>query len=808
MINTILVLSKQQQQCHTVGLLRRSRPSTSLDSSSFLAASWHRQPRRTMVSSSSILNTAAHRHHGGDDDPRRLPSPRLQLNVFSTADVGCWLAPFPIPFQQINFNSRGRSFSSESDNSHNQDQPRKASQDGERRSGQRGRPQQKKQQQQNELLTVSDILADYTRRCKQLKPSQVSSVWNHLGKAVQKSRNWEEMQNFWMDHKASLQTLVDHTICSADRFNGRSTATVTQSLVKLQHLTNSKSIGDDHQLLWNALLRRTILLLQSNEFNAQDISNLLWAYAKAADGINVIDGPLLDVLAKTASIGIADFNPQDLANTAWAFATLNYKAPLLFDAIASAAPARIGDFTPQDLSNTAWAFAKLNHEAPLLFEAIARAALVRIHDFYPQALSNTAWSFAKLNHEAPALLDAIADAAQVRINDLNPQDLANTAWSFATLHQEAPSLFDSIARAAPVRINEFNSQDLANTAWSFATLNHRAPALLDAIARAAQVGINEFKPQELANTAWSFATLNHEAPALFEAIATAAPVRIGDFNPQELANTAWALATLNHEAPLLFDAIAKTALVRINDFNPHNLANTAWSLATMNYEEPSLFDAIARAAQERIRDFNPQNLSNMAWSFAVFDIESGSFTHFDSPFAQTLLSRDPLSFSVENIGQLHQFQLWCQEQTGASWFPDKLSQRCREAFVSTEAKPSRLQNRVVESLRALEAVSQVEVEGSTKSGYSLDAVVMLQGEQRIGVEVDGPSHFVGQSQSPNGATLLKRRQLQNLEGWKLVSIPYWAWYGMDKDGSNKERREKEKELYLQNLLYEALVVSK
>jgi RAP domain len=72
------------------------------------------------------------------------------------------------------------------------------------------------------------------------------------------------------------------------------------------------------------------------------------------------------------------------------------------------------------------------------------------------------------------------------------------------------------------------------------------------------------------------------------------------------------------------------------------------------------------------------------------------------------------------------------------------------------------------------------------------------------VEVDGPSHFVGQSsQVPTGATVLKRRQLQKLEqGWmKLVAIPYWEWDEID-TGSNTERKEK-KQRYLQNVLDKA-----
>ena len=79
---------------------------------------------------------------------------------------------------------------------------------------------------------------------------------------------------------------------------------------------------------------------------------------------------------------------------------------------------------------------------------------------------------------------------------------------------------------------------------------------------------------------------------------------------------------------------------------------------------------------------------------------------------------------------------------------------------------------------------------TTKSGYSLDAVVMFRGE-KIGVEVDGPTHFVGRSQSPYGKTVLKRRQLHALEGWRLVAIPYWEWKANDK-GSSQERKEKKR----------------
>jgi hypothetical protein len=136
-------------------------------------------------------------------------------------------------------------------------------------------------------------------------------VWNKLRKAVQNSCKREEWQSLWVDHKSILQTLVDQTIHMADEFNGRSPVTETLSLEKILHLTKSKSLGGGLQSLWDRLLARTRLLLrQSNSsFNAQENSNILWAYGKA-DGIIRVDGGLLDSLAKTALIGNADFNPQ------------------------------------------------------------------------------------------------------------------------------------------------------------------------------------------------------------------------------------------------------------------------------------------------------------------------------------------------------------------------------------------------------------------------------------------------------------------------------------------------------------------
>ncbi len=71
------------------------------------------------------------------------------------------------------------------------------------------------------------------------------------------------------------------------------------------------------------------------------------------------------------------------------------------------------------------------------------------------------------------------------------------------------------------------------------------------------------------------------------------------------------------------------------------------------------------------------------------------------------------------------------------------------------------------------------------SGYSIDALVDVDGKT-IGIEVDGPSHFIGKSKSPLARTILKRRQVPSIDGIELVSVPYWEWDKLGKDQAKKQ----------------------
>ena len=188
-----------------------------------------------------------------------------------------------------------------------------------------------------------------------------------------------------------------------------------------------------------------------------------------------------------------------------------------------------------------------------------------------------------------------------------------------------------------------------------------------------------------------------------------------------------------------------------------------------------------------------QALANTAWAFAVLDHLPSESSLFDQRFAHHC---DALAhaFSTEYLRQLHQWRLWyASERACSDGLPGAaLLARCDAAFRSAEAQPSRLQRDVAKALASLGA--SVQEEKVLEEGHSLDLVVDWRGE-RLAVEVDGPSHFVGRV--PTGATLLKRRQLRHF-GWRLVTMPYWEWDELHHPDQSKQREQRA--AYLLSLL--------
>jgi hypothetical protein len=437
------------------------------------------------------------------------------------------------------------------------------------------------------------------------------------------------------------------------------------------------------------------------------------------------------------------------------------------------------------LANLAHAFAKtgLVGTGPWqnVWAGLPEAIRRLIRGFDPQTLSNTAWAFAKADYLSTELFNVIlAEVVRRELSNFNPQDLSNTAWAFATTDHLSTELFQAISAEVVRRgLGDFNPQGLSNTAWAFAKAGYLSTELFNVIsAEVVRRRMDGFKEQELSNTAWAFAKAEYLSTELFQAISAEVMRRgLNDFNPQDLSNTAWAFAKAGHLSTELFKTISTEVVRRgLGDFNPQDLSNTAWAFAKAGHLSTELFKTIsAEVVRRELNDFSPQGLSNTAWAPAIADPPSADALFGTACFSKRCAHFETY-FSRSELSQLHQWSLW-REERGAQWpgLPESLQHACRNAFVEEGGQPSQLQSDVVEEIRSSYDIANVEEEHRCEvSGYSIDALVTLNDGERIAVEVDGPSHFVGRSQQPNGGTLLKHRQLRYF-GWRLEDVKYWEW---------------------------------
>ena len=89
-------------------------------------------------------------------------------------------------------------------------------------------------------------------------------------------------------------------------------------------------------------------------FNAQEVANTVWAFAK----VEFLDERLLDALARRLMHPeiLETVNSQNIANTVWAFANMGALNMDLMKAVAARTmcPKVLQSFTTQEVANTAW----------------------------------------------------------------------------------------------------------------------------------------------------------------------------------------------------------------------------------------------------------------------------------------------------------------------------------------------------------------------------------------------------------------------------------------------------------------------
>jgi hypothetical protein len=79
---------------------------------------------------------------------------------------------------------------------------------------------------------------------------------------------------------------------------------------------------------------------------------------------------LMDVVGQRALVLVDQFKEQELSNVVWAFAKLHHYDTELFDNLLAAVKVKLPHFLPQGVSNVAWALATAGHQDSALFQRL------------------------------------------------------------------------------------------------------------------------------------------------------------------------------------------------------------------------------------------------------------------------------------------------------------------------------------------------------------------------------------------------------------------------------------------------------
>jgi hypothetical protein len=583
----------------------------------------------------------------------------------------------------------------------------------------------------NKIMNIPELIQAAYSSLSAMSPSDTAAFWNSL--ARQMGRN-NELNLTYEQMCSHINQLFEHTRRTLGSFCSKDLSQTTLSMAKLFGLLRKSRDSTSHSRKDNIGSSLSNLLLNGNATIKEDVFL-----------------SLANVFVRKMN----QFNAQSLSNLAYAYALIRFVPVLadgsdLFDHIAIQVNGRTKEFKPQEVSNMVWAFTTVKKRHDALFKAMGDQVVTHEHlnGFEPQHFSNIVWAYATAGVNHPQLFEKVANhiVRHDHLRDFKPQHLSNTVWAYATAQVYHRTMFEKMAN-------------------HIVGLDH----------------LREFKPQAIANIMWAYATAGVNHRHLFEKVANhiVQHDHLRDFDPQAISNIVWAYATAQVSHPKMFQHVAKAAIQRKEELVSQHVANLLWSYAAMGIFHKQLFSSFAPTAAKLIDDYNNQELAKIAWAFAVANIDAPTLFH--DRFIDRCL--DNLGFSIENLSQLHQWHLWQTKEKSRTGLPDVLRDGCYTTFTSKAPRPSKFQDDVIVQLSSIGLNPKEEV--LMDSGYRIDALVKVNGKT-IGVEVDGPSHFIGRSKSPLARTILKRRQVPSIDAIKLVSVSYWEWDNLGMDEAKKQ----------------------
>jgi len=313
---------------------------------------------------------------------------------------------------------------------------------------------------------------------------------------------------------------------------------------------------------------------------------------------------------------------QALSNITWALATMQVVDLPLLRMVAHRAYEQLADFKNFELCQMLWAFAKLgtvdsalSDSTVPLFTAASQYVMRHLEKFTFRGLVMTCWAFATAKQHDARLFRAAATRLTPMAYGANTQELANTAWSFSTAGIHEEQLFSTIAKIAIPQLWSFKPQELSSILWSFASIGHNHDDFYEAAGRASMQ--MDLQAQQLANILWALTKMRPRHQSTKETLLALLPwctALIRTFKTQELASVALAAGKCfgtvagseeTHQpvpfaVGIFFHAVLPLAIPCLREYSGQSLANIASSFLAVQIGTTSgLFDSVGYEVMSR-----------------------------------------------------------------------------------------------------------------------------------------------------------------------------------------------------------------
>jgi hypothetical protein len=329
----------------------------------------------------------------------------------------------------------------------------------------------------------------------------------------------------------------------------------------------------------------------------------------------------------------------------------------------------------------------------------------------------------------------------------------------------------------PTQEKEFSRQHLVNYFWALAIADYNpGDAALRAVVNSLKTRVSLCNAQELANAVWSCSKLKYYDDKFLDLFADESVSRIDEFSGQNMAMLVNGYARLSHYHADLMVAVATNILEQLSDLTDLNLTNFLHTYAILHVSVPEVHAAVVKELKHRLETAPPQLTSQqfacLLWSTAVVDV-------LDRPLWDALMGHIvPKELSPEGLGQVFQSVMLCVAR-----YPEKEWSIEKTLYEKSEKTWRKQVGEIITSYfhkevsRTLNAMGIKHVlERLTEDGlFSMDLCIP---EERIAIEVDGPTHFMKNSLRPLGGWYTRNYLLES-RGYKVISVPYFAWQGVE-----------------------------